>query len=82
MAAKDANGNCAECGKPVIFIEDENGTRQILDANKIAVWRVIKKETNTEDGLKIELLAVKVDEAHQSHFTTCTNPGKFSKKKK
>lgn len=62
---------CRSCGKKVAFMTDENGKTQILDL-------VAPVYTTTHGGDR-DCRRLKL--AYVSHFATCPNASKHSKKK-
>ena len=67
---------CQACHKPVIFADDEKGTRQILDL-ATPVYR-IDATTDPEHPQA----AVRVLKFYVSHFSVCPDADHFSRSKK
>lgn len=75
---------CKGCQKEVVFLKDENGKTQILDA-KAPVYAVKEVTIPVEQsGLvlhKKEKRCVRVKDAFVTHFATCSHADQFSKSK-
>lgn len=65
---------CKGCSKPVLFIRDEHGTLQCLDT----VAPVFARIRDRDDG---QPQIIRMVTAYVSHFATCPQANKFSKKK-
>lgn len=74
MFRVNPNGQCKSCHRPVVFAIDDEGKNQILDPRP-----PIYDVTLSED--KRTVLALRNMIAMVSHFTTCNDPGRFSKRK-
>ena len=68
-------GTCRGCGARILFIEDDKGTRQVLDL-QAPVFAVI---AYGGDG---DATCIRNRMAYVSHFATCPNASEFSKKRK
>lgn len=64
--------SCKACGRDMIFIEGENGDPIPLDF-KTPVFEITKDLLGNE-------IAVRIPQAYVSHFSTCPDASRFSKK--
>lgn len=66
---------CKGCGKPVLFVKDEKGTTQVLDARA----PIFHFNGGDIDGT---FTVHRLSSAWVSHFATCPNASEFSKGKR
>lgn len=69
---------CSSCGKPVLWIEDQNGTKLPLNTVRVRVYVIDDQLGGWRYAADSEGVPVL---RHISHFVTCPNASKHSKKK-